>query len=122
MISETFRAVVADHIVFAGHIKNLSGFGCFQHLIQRVKFLRLGKMGKVARMQIIMDMIMPKKSGKAAYEAIKQIRPEAKALFSSGYSASLIQQQGELGINAEFVSKPVEPQHLFKMVREMLDR
>jgi len=71
---------------------------------------------------IIMDMIMPKKSGKAAYEEIKQIRPEAKALFSSGYSASLIQQQGELGINAEFVSKPVEPQHLFKMVREMLDR
>lgn len=71
---------------------------------------------------IIMDMIMPNKSGKAAYDEIKQIRPEAKALFSSGYSARIIEQQGELGSNAEFISKPVQPAEFLKKVRELLDR
>jgi polar amino acid transport system substrate-binding protein len=71
---------------------------------------------------IIMDMIMPNKSGKAAYDEIRQIKPEAKAIFSSGYSASIIQQQGELGKNAVFLSKPVQPLELMKKVREMLDR
>jgi polar amino acid transport system substrate-binding protein len=71
---------------------------------------------------IIMDMIMPKKSGKAAYDAIKEIKPDFKALFSSGYSAKIVQQQGELGKNAEFISKPVQPAELMKKVREMLDR
>ena len=71
---------------------------------------------------IIMDMIMPKKSGKVAYDEIKQIRPDAMALFSSGYSAKIVQEQGELGINAEFISKPLQPAELMKKVREMLDR
>ncbi len=71
---------------------------------------------------IIMDMIMPNKSGKVAYDEIKQIKPEVMALFSSGYSAKIVQQQGELGKNAEFLSKPVQPVELMKKVREMLDR
>ena len=71
---------------------------------------------------VIMDMIMPNKSGKAAYEEIKQIKPEAKALFSSGHSASTIQQQGELGKNVEFISKPLQPAVLLKKVREILER
>jgi polar amino acid transport system substrate-binding protein len=69
-----------------------------------------------------MDMIMPNKSGKAAYDEIKQIKPETKAIFSSGYSARIVQQQGELGENAVFISKPVQPAELMKKVREMLDR
>jgi len=71
---------------------------------------------------IIMDMIMPNKSGKAAYDEIKQIRPDARALFSSGYSANIIPQQGELGENAMFISKPVKPAELMAKVREMLNR
>ena len=71
---------------------------------------------------IIMDMIMPNKSGKAAYDEIKQIKPDVKALFSSGYSARIVQRQGELGENAEFIPKPVQPAELMKKVREMLDR
>ncbi|MDD2364639.1 MAG: ATP-binding protein [Desulfuromonadaceae bacterium] len=70
---------------------------------------------------IIMDMVMPKKSGKVAYDEIKQINPNARALFSSGYSANIVQQQGELGEYAEFISKPVQPAELMKKVREMLD-
>jgi len=71
---------------------------------------------------IIMDMIMPNKSGKVAYDEIKQLKPDTRALFSSGYSANIIQEQGELGENAEFLAKPVNPAELLKKVREMLDR
>jgi len=70
---------------------------------------------------IIMDMIMPNKSGKVAYDEIRQIKPDARALFSSGYSARIVEQQGELGEFAEFVSKPVQPAELLKKVRDMLD-
>ncbi len=71
---------------------------------------------------IIMDMIMPNKSGKTAYDEIKQIKPKALALFSSGYSAKIIADQGELGEYAEFITKPIKPAALMKKVREMLDR
>jgi CheY-like chemotaxis protein len=67
-------------------------------------------------------MILPRKSGKQAYDEIRQIKPDAMALFSSGYSDKIIQQQGELGDYAEFLSKPVQPAALLKKVREMLDR
>ena len=71
---------------------------------------------------IIMDMIMPNKSGKTAYDEIKQIKPNAMALFSSGYSAKIIKDQGELGEYAEFITKPIKPATLLRKVREMLDR
>jgi len=71
---------------------------------------------------IIMDMLMPHKSGKQAYEEIREIVPNARALFSSGYSAKIIQRQGELGKYAEFIHKPVQPAVLSRKVREMLDR
>ena len=71
---------------------------------------------------IIMDMIMPNKRGKAAYDEIRRIRPDAKALFSSGYSAKIVQEQGELGEHAEFMSKPVQSAKLLKKIREILER
>jgi CheY-like chemotaxis protein len=71
---------------------------------------------------LIMDLIMPNKSGKAAYDEILQIKPGTLALFSSGYCANIIEQQGELGEFAEFIAKPVQPAALLKKVREMLDR
>ena len=71
---------------------------------------------------IIMDMIMPKMNGKLAYDEIRQIKPDARAIFCSGYSAQIVKRQGELGENAKFLSKPVQPAELMKMVREMLDR
>jgi len=71
---------------------------------------------------IIMDMIMPGKSGRVAYEEIREIKPDAMALFSSGYSSKIIKEQVELGEYAEFISKPVQPAALIQKVREMLDR
>ncbi len=71
---------------------------------------------------IIMDMILPNKNGKTACEGIWPIKPNVRVLFYSGYSANIIQQLGDLGEDAEFISKPVHPSELMNKVREMLER
>jgi signal transduction histidine kinase/CheY-like chemotaxis protein len=69
---------------------------------------------------LLLDVIMPKKNGKEAYDAIKKIKPEIKAIFISGYSAEIIDEQAILeGLN--FIGKPVSPEELLFSVREVLD-
>ena len=71
---------------------------------------------------ILMDMIMPKKGGREAYEEIRALRPEARVLFSSGYSPEFIESRGGLGTGLDLLTKPVHPLDLLRKVREILDR
>ncbi|WP_239026959.1 PocR ligand-binding domain-containing protein [Geomonas oryzisoli] len=71
---------------------------------------------------ILMDMIMPKKNGKEAYEEISQLQPGVKVLYSSGYTADFIQNRGVSEEGIELIMKPVQPMELLRKVREMLDR
>ena len=41
----------------------------------------------------VLDMIMPKKSGKEVFEAIQKMKPGIKVLFSSGYTADKVLQR-----------------------------
>lgn len=68
------------------------------------------------------DVIMPKKSGAEAGEAIKKISPELKIVFMSGYPADIIRQKGLLDEKAEIILKPVSPIALLSKIREVLDR
>ena len=43
---------------------------------------------------VMLDMIMPKKSGKDAYVEIRKIMPDIKALFVSGYTMDIINTEG----------------------------
>ena len=67
---------------------------------------------------LVMDVIMPRKNGKEAYEEIKKISPSAKAVFISGYSADII---NGTSADTNFIAKPVSPNSLLKKVRETLD-
>jgi PAS domain S-box-containing protein len=70
---------------------------------------------------LLLDMMMPKKGGKEAYEEIKKIRPDIKVLFATGYSADRVRDSLlEEGMN--FVLKPVAPNDLLMRVREILDK
>ncbi len=71
---------------------------------------------------VILDMIMPKLSGRQTYDQLKIIAPEMKVILSSGYSidgdASEIMEKGCNG----FVQKPFSMETLSNKIREVLDR
>lgn len=70
---------------------------------------------------LILDKVMPKMDGLETFRRIKQIRPEIKALLTSGYvqsdSSEEVKKEGFLG----FIPKPFCPEELLRIVRESLD-
>lgn len=71
---------------------------------------------------VVLDMIMPKKSGKEAYEEISKVSPGIKTLFLSGYTMDLIKTQGIIEAGLDFIHKPARPRELLRKVREALDK
>jgi CheY-like chemotaxis protein len=69
----------------------------------------------------ILDVIMPKKSGKAVLDEINKISPDIRALFISGYTAEVLDRQEILDRGFHFISKPVSPETLLQKVRAILD-
>jgi polar amino acid transport system substrate-binding protein len=70
---------------------------------------------------VIIDVIMPKKSGKEAYDRIKAMSPSIKVLFSSGYTGDRIDSYILSKEDCSFINKPVSPKDLLRKVRELLD-
>ncbi|MBJ6726350.1 ATP-binding protein [Geomesophilobacter sediminis] len=70
---------------------------------------------------VLMDVVMPKKNGREAFEEIKRLSPGTKALFSSGYTADFIENRGVSEEGIELVMKPIHPMELLRKIREMLD-
>ena len=70
---------------------------------------------------LLFDLIMPKKSGKEAYDEIKIITPDIKGIFLTGYAADFIQQKGVLHDTMPIVYKPISPVDLLKKVRSVLN-
>jgi polar amino acid transport system substrate-binding protein len=68
----------------------------------------------------VIDMIMPKKSGKDVYDEIQRIKSGTKVIFSSGYTADKVQQEG-LPAGSQFIAKPAPPQEFLKKIREVLN-
>jgi CheY-like chemotaxis protein len=71
---------------------------------------------------LVLDIIMPKKNGKEAYQEIRKIQPDIRALFTSGYTADIVHKKGILDTGLDFVLKPITPTEFLKKVREVLDR
>jgi polar amino acid transport system substrate-binding protein len=70
---------------------------------------------------IILDAIMPNKNGFEAFEAIRGLRPEIKAVFMSGYTDGSVNLKYLSEKGAAFLQKPVKPTDLLRAVREALD-
>ena len=69
---------------------------------------------------VILDMVMPKKSGRDAWNEIKQIDSSIKAIYVSGYAEDLIDRQGGLGPDEVLIRKPVLPHDLASRIKEMI--
>jgi PAS domain S-box-containing protein len=70
---------------------------------------------------LLLDMIMPKKSGKEVAEAIRKVSPGIKVLFSSGYAMGIIKARELTAAGFDFIHKPYQPKELVLKVREILD-
>jgi len=69
---------------------------------------------------VILDMVMPKLSGKETFLRLKRLDPEVRVLFSSGFHREGTVQE-LLGIGAKgFIHKPYRLQNLSKSVAEAL--
>jgi two-component system, cell cycle sensor histidine kinase and response regulator CckA len=71
---------------------------------------------------VLMDMIMPNKSGFEAYQEIRLLDARVPVLFISGYTCEYFEAKGQFEAGAELIMKPVRPQDLLRKVRDMLDR
>ena len=71
---------------------------------------------------LVTDVVMPGLNGKELSERLKELRPNLKVLFISGYTADVIAQRGILDPDVAFLHKPFSPDELAAKVREVLDR
>jgi len=70
---------------------------------------------------LLLDVIMPNKSGKDAYDAIKGMKPGIKTLFMSGYGGGVVNKEQFLAEGLAFIPKPVSPRELLRKIRIVLD-
>ena len=70
----------------------------------------------------VLDVVMPRMGGKEALDAMRRLRPDLKALFTSGYSTDRIHESFVLLPGIEFLPKPFGPAFLARRVREVLDK
>ena len=71
---------------------------------------------------LLLDVIMPVKNGREAYEEIQWLKPGIKAVFMSGYTDDIISKNGILEEGFDFISKPINPATLMRKIRDALDR
>ncbi|MHB8844714.1 MAG: PAS domain-containing hybrid sensor histidine kinase/response regulator [Nitrospirota bacterium] len=70
---------------------------------------------------LVLDVVMPKKNGKEVLDAARRVKPGIKALFTSGYTADILDRKGIQHEGLHFISKPIAPSEFLKKVREILD-
>jgi CheY-like chemotaxis protein len=70
---------------------------------------------------VLTDVVMPVMGGKEMADALRQSRPDAKILFTSGYTEEAIGHHGVLRPGMEFLQKPYLTATLVRRVREILD-
>lgn len=71
---------------------------------------------------LILDALMPELNGADAFSRIREIKPDAKALFVSGYAREILSGRMLLPDDADLIIKPVLPEQLLDAIRRTLDR
>jgi YesN/AraC family two-component response regulator len=71
---------------------------------------------------ILTDVVMPGMSGHKLVDRLKEIHPEMKVLYMSGYTDNAILHHGILEEGTNFIQKPFSMDGLARKVREVLDK
>jgi CheY-like chemotaxis protein len=70
---------------------------------------------------IVTDIVMPEMNGPELAEKIREKQPDARILFTSGYTEDAVIRQSFLHPGEAFIEKPFTPASLAKKARELLD-
>ena len=70
----------------------------------------------------IVDVVLPRSTGRELYKSLAARQPGGKVLFASGDTKELAQQYGLLDEGAPFIAKPFSVTDLVRRVRELLSR
>jgi PAS domain S-box-containing protein len=70
---------------------------------------------------IVLDVVMPKLGGRDVVTRIRETKPDARILLSTGYTANAIDEEFVKTHGLTMVEKPYSPCELFKAVRDVLD-
>lgn len=70
---------------------------------------------------LITDVIMPEMNGRELADRIKEIHPDVRCLFMSGYTSNVIAHQGVLDEGVQFIEKPFSVKILAAKVSQMLN-
>ncbi|HXH71859.1 MAG TPA: CHASE domain-containing protein [Mariprofundaceae bacterium] len=68
---------------------------------------------------VILDVVMPKVGGKEAFEAMRQINPEVRAMFATGYDRANVLKDADLA-DMQVINKPFSIGELSQVVRRVL--
>jgi len=69
---------------------------------------------------VVLDLMMPKRTGREAFEAIRELNRHVPVLFASGYSAAE-QLPSPLPSATAYLPKPYTPRQLALAIRQLLD-
>ena len=69
---------------------------------------------------LLTDLVMPGMSGPQLSEKIKEIMPDIKVLYMSGYTSNVIARHGILDKGVNFIQKPFCIKHLSEKIRQTM--
>jgi CheY-like chemotaxis protein len=70
---------------------------------------------------IVTDIVMPEMNGSELAQKIREKQPDARILFTSGYTEDAVVRQSFLHPGEAFMEKPFTPATLARKARELLD-
>jgi PAS domain S-box-containing protein len=71
---------------------------------------------------MLTDVVMPKMNGRELAERFRELHPETRVIFMSGYADQVFTEGGDALPDADFIGKPLVPSRLTAKIREVLDR
>ena len=70
---------------------------------------------------VLSDMGLPKLGGWEAFQRMKQINPDVKAILASGYLDPHLKSEMLKGGARDFIQKPYVPEQILRRIREIID-
>ncbi len=70
---------------------------------------------------LMIDVVMPEMNGHELADKLLRQYPRLKCLYMSGYTQNVIEHDGVLDKNVQFIQKPFSSKELAGKVREALD-